>query len=195
MGKLTMLGYVNAKQGVGTTVINSSSAGQLSSLGQYVFLKSSEVLHFMEARLCLEKTAVKSAASLTTKEDYNKMEECLKLQAVAVERSDSELFSNYDKLFHLRIMEAGRNPILVQFMTIIQSALFSFIEEATRLEKVMSNSLIYHRRILDYIKAGDGAKAEKILVEHLWDVASIIESKLGLDEELKSLFRREGLAC
>lgn len=193
MGKLTMLGYVSAKQGVGTTVMSSSSAGRISSLGQYVFLQSGEVLHFMEARLCLEKSAARAAAAQATEDDLAKMRECLELQAEAVRQGDAGLFSTYDKLFHLRIMEAGRNPILVQFMEIIQSPLFSFIEEATRLEKVMSNSVVYHEKIFDRIRARDGRKAEIILVEHLWDVARIVKSNLGLSQSLENLFRREGL--
>lgn len=193
MTRLSMLGYITSKQGVGTRVAGNSSAGQLSNLGQYVFLESSEVPQFMEARLSLEKTAVKSAAMLATKDDLVKIAECLKLQAVAVKKGDPELFSNYDKLFHLRIMEAGRNPILVQFMNVIQSALFSWIEEATRLERVMANSLVFHEKIFGLIEKNDGAKAEKLLVAHLWDVASIIDASLGLNEDMKNLFRREGL--
>ena len=178
MGKLTMLGYLSAKQGVGTTVINNSAVSQFSSLGQYVFLNSEEVPQFMEARLCLAKAAVKSAAALGTKEDFAAMDECIALQAKAVEKGDSSLFSEYDKRFHLQIMEAGRNPILVQFMTIIQSGLFNFIEEATRLEKVMSNSLIFHGKILKSLKNRNGDEAEIILLRHLWDVAQIVEAQL-----------------
>jgi len=193
IGKLVMLGYLNAKQGVGTTVISNSSTGQISSLGQYVFLNSSEVVHFMEARLCLEKTAAKSAALLATKDDFDKMVRCLEQQAIAVEKHDSDLFSDYDKEFHRLIMEAGRNPILVQFMTIIQSALFKFIEEATRMERVMSNSIVFHEKILKCLKERNGQKAERVLVEHLWDVAKIVGSILGLNEGLEALFKREGL--
>lgn len=193
ISKLTMLGYLSAKQGVGTTVISNSSTSQISNLGQYIFLNSSEVAHFMEARLCLEKAAARSAARLATKDDFDKMSKCLKLQATAVEKLDYDLFSNCDKEFHLLIMEAGRNPLMIQFMGIIQPALFKFIEESTRLEKVISNSIIFHEKILKCLRERNGEMAQMVLVEHLWDVAKIVGANLGLNEGLKKLFKREGL--
>lgn len=40
ISKLSMLGYLSAQQGVGTTVISNSSTGQISSLGQYILFYS-----------------------------------------------------------------------------------------------------------------------------------------------------------
>lgn len=190
-GKLTMLGYVSAKQGVGTTVISDSMAGRISSLGQYVFLSSSELLHFIEARLCLERAAIRSAAQKAGEADFQKLNALLEQQARAITAGDSTLFSQYDKEFHMELMLIGRNPILIQYMEIIRDGLFRFIGEATRMARVMNNSIKFHRAILSNIEKRDGRAAEKTVVEHLWDVARIVENNLGQDLGLTALFNRE----
>ena len=191
LGKLTMLGYLSAKQGVGTAVISNTSAGQVSSLGQYVFLSSSELVHFVEARLCLERSALRSAAYQATKSDLERLENIIEEQKQAVDKLDSALFSRHDKDFHMELMSIGRNPILVQYMVIIRDGLFSFIEEATRMEDVMKSSIGFHQMILDRLKTGQAFEAEKKLVEHLWDVIKTVESNLGHDTGLSRLFERE----
>ncbi len=194
LGKLAMLGYLSAKQGVGTTVISNSSAGQVSSLGQYIFLNSAELVHFMEARICLERAALRSAAFKATDEDFARLEAIIGEQKNAVELLDSALFSRHDKAFHMELMTVGRNPILAQYMCIIRDGLFSFIEEATRMEKVMSSSIAFHREILKHLRERDSLRAEKTLVEHLWDVARIVEDNLGHETGLSRLFGRELLS-
>ncbi len=190
-GKLTMLGYLSAKQGVGTTVVSASMAGRLSSLGQYVFLSSSELVHFMEARLCLERAAVRSAAQKAGEGDFAKLADLIEKQRGAVQVNDAALFSQHDRVFHLELMLIGRNPILVQYMEIIREGLFRFIEEATRMAQVMSNSIEFHRAILRSLERRDGLAAEQQVVEHLWDVARIVEANLGQDTGLTGLFNRE----
>lgn len=190
-GKLTILGYLNARQGVGTTVISASMARRISSQGQYVFLNSSELVHFVEARLCLERAAIRAAAQKAEAADFAKLGDLIEKQSAAVEAADSDLFSQYDKAFHTELMRIGRNPILLQYMEIIRDGLFRFIEEATKMALVMSNSIEFHRAILHNLENRNGLAAEKKVVEHLWDVTRIVETNLGQDKGLTALFNRE----
>jgi DNA-binding FadR family transcriptional regulator len=190
-GKLSMLGYLSAKQGVGTTVISNSMSGHISGSGQYIFLNSGELVHFMEARLCLERVAIRLAAQKAGADDFGKLSALIEKQSLAAAANDSALFSQYDKDFHMEIMLIGRNPILIQYMEMIREGLYRFIEEATSMARVMHNSIEYHRDILRNLEKRDGLAAEKKVVEHLWDVTRIVEANLGQETGLADLFKRE----
>ena len=191
INKLTMLGFLAAKPGVGTTVVGDGSTALSSALSRHIFLSSGQVPQFIEARLYLEKAAVRLAILKADDEDLEALETLLVRQREACGQGDFALFSDLDARFHRRIVESSKNQMLMQFLGLIWNGLSRFILEVTMLQSAVENAIHYHRLLLDQLKARDLARAENILVEHLQDVALNIERNLGQDIGLKPLFRQE----
>jgi len=191
INKLIMMGYLSTKPGVGTIVVSRSASSFVSNFRTREFLHSSEVGYFMEARLYLEKASIRSAVRQATDEDINKMQEYIEGQKLALKAGDIHLFSTLDTKFHLTLMAAGRNPLIIKFMEIIRNMLFTFITEANQIEGVMDNVTMHHEAILAQLKLRDVRGTEQKVVEHFLDVVKNIESYLGHDIGLKDLLDSE----
>lgn len=190
INKLTMLGLLAAKPGVGTTVVGDGSGAYLGALGQHRFLSSREVTQFMEARLYLEKAAVRLAVLKATEEDLGGMGAILAQQEACL-HGDLDLFSTLDAQFHRSIIESSGNQVLMQFLGLIWDGLFQFIREVTTLKSAVENSIHYHQRLFKHLQARDLVKVESTLVDHLRDVALNIERNIGHDIGLKAMFEQE----
>lgn len=191
INKLTLLGFLAAKPGVGTTVVGDGSTALSSALRRHIFLNSGQVPQFIEARLHLEKAAVRLAILKADDKDFTVLETLLARQIKACSQADFALFSDLDARFHRRIVESTRNQMLLQFLGLIADGLSRFILEVSMLQSAVENAIHYHQLLLKQLKDRNLAKAEKILVEHLQDVSLNIERNLGQDIGLKPMFSQE----
>lgn len=195
INKLTVLGLLAAKPGVGTMVVADSSGASLSALGQHLFLKSAEVAQFMEARLYLEKAAIRLAILKATDAELASLDILLTEQDRACQNGDCDLFSTLDAQFHRTIIEISNNQVLRRFLGLIWDGLSQFIREVTALQSAVENAIHYHRRLVRHLQARDLAQAETTLLEHLQDVALNIERNLGQDIGLGEMFNLEIECC
>jgi len=191
INKLIMMGYLSTKPGVGTTVVSRSASSFVTNFGSRPFLHSSEVGYFMETRLYLEKASIRSAVSKATGEDFKKMKEYIEGQKRALKAGDIHLFSTLDTQFHLSLIAAGRNPLLIKFMEIIRNMLFTFITEANQIEGVMETVTLHHQAILDQLKLRDVRGTEQKVVDHFREVVKNIEFNLGHDIGLHEVLSLE----
>jgi len=191
INKLIMMGYLSTKPGVGTTVVSQSASSFVTNFGSRTFLHSSEVGYFMEARLYLEKASIRSAVLQATEEDFKKMKEYIEGQKRALKAGDVHLFSTLDTQFHLSLIAAGRNPLLIKFMEIIRNMLFTFITEANHIEGVMETVTLHHQAILDQLKLRDVEGTKQKVVEHFQQVVKNIEAYLGHGIGLETLLSME----
>ena len=191
VNKLIVLGLLAAKPGVGTMVVETNPAALVSALGQHLFLRSGQVAEFMEARLYLEKAALRLAILKASNQDMDQMSELLVLQEKAFRLGDAKRFSELDARFHQTIIESSRNRVLMEFLGLLQDGLSQFILEVTMLESAMRNALQYHLLLLGYLKTRNLVKAESTLLQHLHDVAMNIERNMNEDIGLKAMFQQE----
>jgi len=190
MGKLITLGYLSAKQGVGTIVENNNPVGIFPERGKYVFLTSSKVFHFVEMRLCLERFAVRLAAREIADAQLATLDAHIAQQKMAYAKDDFVLFANLDAAFHKEIFHIARNPILIQFFEIIKNEYFIFMEEITSVDAVMHSAINYHISIVQALRNHDPIAAEKMLIEHLWEVLKLADS-ICAKNSIKELFEYE----
>ncbi|MDR1922254.1 MAG: FadR family transcriptional regulator [Candidatus Adiutrix sp.] len=189
INKLTLLGFLSAKPGVGTIVVNSSASGYVSAVGQHIFLKSTDVIEFMEARLYLEQTAVKLAVRRASKEDIKNLNRMLIEQGRNV--GDGDRFSRLDSEFHRALIEISQNKVMMQFLGLIWDGLSQFITEVTRIKTAASHAYVFHARLVKHITDRNLEKAELTLVEHLHDVAVNIEEHFKEHAGLSQVFKTE----
>jgi len=186
VNRLTVIGLLNAKQGVGTLVNTSSTSGSIASLSGHFLLQPSSVREFMEARIVIEMATVRLAVMRADEEALAELEEHVRMQSKAIKNGNVEAFIRHDVEFHFSLARASGNKVLVQFLGAVTDLMRTFVSEVSLLPRATRNALSFHRDIIKFIRARDADAAERKLIEHLTDVVKNIEKNTG--KELGTTF-------
>jgi GntR family transcriptional repressor for pyruvate dehydrogenase complex len=186
--KLTVMGFLMTRQGVGTVVNISNPASYMTALSDHLLLDRASVREFLEARFFVEKATVRLAVIRASPEDMTNMEHIIDEQVAAFHREDTEAFSKLDVEFHMALARASGNKVLLKFLETIWELLHKFIAEVSVLPGAIDHAIRFHRDILDLIVQRDMVKAERKIVQHLHDVVQTIERHMGVDLGADSLF-------
>ena len=126
-------------------------------------------LQLLEVRLALEPQMVRLAARNMTARDIAGLEEAL-VHMEGAER-DGENFSHWDKIFHLRIAEGTRNPLMITMY-----AQINHVRTHDRWESIKGAILTpprirqyndHHRDVFDAIRLRDAESAVACMNTHL----------------------------
>jgi GntR family transcriptional repressor for pyruvate dehydrogenase complex len=187
MNKLYAMGLLSSHQGVGTVVESPNPEGYLSTLSGQFLLDSLSVREFIEARICIERTAVRLAVARAGKREIEHLRGILDGQKKAFEDNDAEEFTRQDAAFHLELTQLSGNRVLMKFLQTIQDMLHRFIGEVVQLPGAISDAIHFHMRVTEAIAAKDADLAEQEMVLHLFDVVRRIESNLKIDLNLETM--------
>lgn len=187
VNKLSAMGLLRARQGVGTVVEPPSPGGYMSTLSGQFLLDPLSVREFIEARICIERNAVRLAVARAKPEDLERLRNNLRLQARALKNHDTAEFTQQDTAFHLEVTQICGNRVLLKFLQTIHDMLQRFIGEVAVLPGAVDDALQFHTRVADAIADKDQDQAEQLMVRHLFDVVRRIESNLHIDLEKESL--------
>jgi len=189
--KLTLMGLLNGKPGVGTTVQVSTPTRYVGSLFPHLLLDSATVREFLEVRLFMEKASVRLAVLRAKPDDIIVLRELIDKQKAAAKVGNLEQFNDLDADFHLELARVGRNDVLVKFLETVRDLLRRFISEVSPLPGAVTRAIHYHTKLTDFIADQDIAAAERTMVEHLHNVVDTIQRNLKTDLNLGTLFEIE----
>ena len=187
MNKLYAMGLLSSRQGVGTVVESPNPEGYLSSLSGQFLLDSLSVREFIEARICIERTAVRLAVTHAGKHEIEQLQGILEGQKLAFDNNDAAEFTRQDAAFHMGLTQMSGNRVLVKFLQTIQDMLHRFIGEVVQLPGAISDAMHFHLRVTEAIAAKDPDLAEREMISHLFDVVRRIESNLKIDLNLETM--------
>jgi GntR family transcriptional repressor for pyruvate dehydrogenase complex len=187
MNKLYAMGLLSSHQGIGTVVESPNPGGYLSALSGQFLLDTLSVREFIEARICIELTAVRLAVARAGQQDIKRLFRIIDRQKLAFENNDAEEFTRQDAAFHMGLTQLSGNRVLMKFLQTIQDMLYRFIGEVVQLPGAISDAMRFHRRVTEAIAAKDVQLAEREIVSHLFDVVRRIESNLKIDLNLETM--------
>lgn len=187
VNKLSTMGLLVSRQGVGTVVEAPSPGSYLTSLSGQFLLDPLSVREFIEARISIERTTVRLAVTRAKPKDMGQVRSILKQQRKALKQADLNEFSRHDAAFHCKLAEMSANRVLHKFLETIQDMLQRFIGEVSELPGAMEEAFAFHTRISEAIDARNADLAEKEIVLHLFDVVRRIESNLKIDIQQNTL--------
>lgn len=188
INKLTVMGLVTTRQGVGTVINVTSAASYVSSLSDHLLLRPSTVREFLEARVFVEKTTVCLAAKRATSEDIKALKDIIRQQKSAFKKGDIAGFSRLDARFHMKLAQACKNSVLTKFLETVWELLNQFILEVAVLPGSIDNAMHFHEKIVESLIAHDVEKAEISMVNHLSDVVNTIARSTDIDLAKDPLF-------
>jgi GntR family transcriptional repressor for pyruvate dehydrogenase complex len=178
--QLEILGLVETKHGGGTFVRNFSTINRVDTLHPLIQLrKNQDLITILEYRKIIEKGTAGMAQERITPGDIVSLEENYARMVDATE--DLQAFSEADLAFHYRIAEITRNSIIIKVYSLINDILSVAMTDIIRLLG-SRDGLTYHRALIDALKAGDKAKTEAIMEEHIEVTIQRIRESEGFDE-------------
>ncbi|XXM73267.1 GntR family transcriptional regulator [Lysinibacillus sphaericus] len=120
-----------------------------------------DLRHYFQVRILLEGFAARSAAAYMNEQDLNQLKECIDIGR----NGTNEEIMEANKQFHDIIVNATKNPVMVDTIERMQSIIYLF-----------RKTVVYHNRpflidehqeIYDAIVAHNGDEAECLMKEHI----------------------------
>jgi GntR family transcriptional repressor for pyruvate dehydrogenase complex len=190
--KLSAMGLLKARQGIGTTVEPVSPASYLSTLEGHLLLDPMSVREFIEARISLERTVVRLAVTRGSRRDLKSLRSIVARQKKAFRENDLKEFTRQDVAFHMDLARVSGNRVLVKVLHAVWGMLNAFISEVSQLPGAVEDAIRFHSEIVSAVAAKKADQAEEKMLHHLLDVVSRIEKNLGVDLEAQALFGLDG---
>lgn len=137
------------RQGLGTFVANPTNflpATQAFNLSEQVYRD------FLEFRNAVEVTSVKLSRKAAKEEDFRLMETRLKEMTAA--DTDNDRYNLADYQFHLAVVCAGHNDLLIQAMVANQANIINIFTAMNGVPDARSFAVPSHRQIMEFIRAG-----------------------------------------
>jgi GntR family transcriptional repressor for pyruvate dehydrogenase complex len=181
VNKLSAMGLLSSHQGVGIVVESPHPDGYLSTLSGQFLLDPLSVREFIEARICVERAAVRLAVVHADNHIVQLLQRIIADQKKALEDGDIQEFTRQDAAFHMQISQASGNRVLMKFLQTIHDMLQRFIGEVSQLPGAVENALGFHIRLTEAIADRDADRAEQEMVLHLFDVLRNIETNQKID--------------
>jgi GntR family transcriptional regulator, transcriptional repressor for pyruvate dehydrogenase complex len=180
--KLETRGLISVRQGKGVFVkadnLDSYVQSLTDSLGINFPSTKQMLLALTQVRSIIETAVVKDVATNPDPASVTKLREIVETMGMALHSSafDFEEHQRLDTLFHMSIVEASKNLILIAFYKQMYRLLFSSMVSSGRLFSNMERGLQEHRAILTAIENRQPDAAVAGIASHLDHTRSILES-------------------
>jgi GntR family transcriptional repressor for pyruvate dehydrogenase complex len=179
--KLSAMGLVRSKQGVGTVVQPTTPSNYIGSLPDHLLLSDSTLREFIEARIFTERTIVRLVVGKASAEDLAGLEQILELQRQAVESGDNGQFNQQDLAFHLEMGRICGNRVIYKLYQTIWDLLRRFTSHSYKVPGNVQLAYEHHVSIYNAIKERDPDRAAELLVKHIRDISNKTIDYLGLE--------------
>ena len=180
------MGLIEMRQGEGTYVKNFDPSDVAIPLRSQLLLQEEDIVNLSEVRKIIEIGAVQAAAIKRTQEDLKEMECWINKGKALI--GDKETGRLADFHFHLAIVKASHNPILLELMSHISKLIEETIDQTHYLisheEQTSKHFLDGHMAIYEAIKNQDAEAASNAMVNHL-----------NKSEKLQSVLRHQKNEC
>jgi TRAP transporter TAXI family solute receptor len=170
--KLSAMGVVEIKHGLGTRVALPQISHYLKILSPRLITTGSTLSDLFEARKCIEAATVTQAITKGTEEDVNDLQDLISQMERAFHKGETEFFLRKDIEFHNRIAKAGKNGVLLEILNVINELLYFQENLSHRIPGAIDRAYDFHRKIFRAIKERDLEKARSLMEEHIDDVRS-----------------------
>jgi GntR family transcriptional repressor for pyruvate dehydrogenase complex len=171
--QLQIIGLVNMKQGEGTFISDKASPAYISNrMGHLLDVKKPDILYCLEVRKIIEKGAVALAAQRASENVINKLGDSIQRMKGVID--DPKGFALENINFHLIIVEATKNPILIVIFNSIYDLIIEEQQAVAEILDLKSKSIEQHTNICNAIKEHNIDKAIKEMGKHLDNIQKAI---------------------
>jgi GntR family transcriptional repressor for pyruvate dehydrogenase complex len=126
----------------------------------------------LDFRIAIEAGAALLAAERAQPAALARMQEHVETMDAALE--DFTAYRHADVFFHLGLAEAAESPRLVAAMTEVQGGMSELIAHIAHPPAVLDRANRQHERLIKLLRRGDGARAVRLVREHLQGTEHIL---------------------
>jgi len=180
--KLQGMGLIRAAKPQGTFVQFLTPDLVRRPLTRLLEQEHGGIVNFLNVRRWLEGMTAAEAAGHATEDDLAQIDAALKSVAEAAGQNDRDAFDTADIAFHLAVVMASHNPVIVQLMELFRSLMWSshgfrlVLLEAADFDTVCEE----HRAVADAIRAHDATKAREAMMHHIEMIRGRVEGLQAL---------------
>nr|WP_321456166.1 FadR/GntR family transcriptional regulator [uncultured Cohaesibacter sp.] len=165
--ELEVKGLVQRRHGERTEVVRDDVNNYLDALAvtvrQQFYSDSNYLLQLMTVRRMIETESLVILTNLD-KPDYSKIEEALAAMKTARDTKDFPAFVNADAAFHLAMVHATDNQVLMRIYDNFSGLINDVIHVTSRVPiKSLSNAYDEHAEIFDKIRNNDDVGAKELI--------------------------------
>jgi GntR family transcriptional repressor for pyruvate dehydrogenase complex len=165
---LAAMGVIDIRHGQGS-VVRKPDFSEMGDLFTLMLAQNAEVVEdVMEARIAIERHAIRLACQRATAADMQRLEEAMR--AIVATVNDAVAGGEADFEFHTRLVEAAHSPTLSSLYGAISNLLKrSHMQRRERISDVagIDDYLIdHHKAVLAALVGRDVERADRLLVEH-----------------------------
>ena len=166
--RLEFYGIVKVVPQSGTVVSSLRIPAIEGMIGNILQLDNYSFHSLVETRVMIEMQAARLAAERRTEEDIAELE---RAHAIYVDKAKmGGLASDQDIMLHLKIAEAGKNPLLRSMMLLITPEILICYHKYKVCANITEAALLEHRLLVQYIKDRNTNGAVTIMQQHLHGV-------------------------
>ena len=170
--KLSTMGVINLKQGLGTIVATPQISNYLRILSPRLITKGSTLSDLFEARKCIESLTVSNAATKADEKDIDDLRDSLSEMENALKKENTETFLAKDVEFHNLIAKAGKNEVLLEILAVVNELLLFHENLTQRVPGGIEKAYDFHTKIFHAIKDKNPSRARVLMENHIDDVKS-----------------------
>lgn len=165
---LAAIGVIEIRHGSGS-VVRRPGFAELGDLFTMMLVQQAEVVEdVMEARIAIERQAIRLACSRATPADLQALR--LALQRVEDTVDDPENGGDADFAFHAALIAAAHAPTLASLhaaiAVLLQRSHFERRARITSMDGIDAYLIEHHRQLLDAVVARDADVADRLLMQH-----------------------------
>ena len=135
------------RQGVGTYAANPSN---FEPTEEKIVLSEKLYRDFLDFREAVENTAVKLSRQTATEEDFLRMEQCV--DAMQAAYKDNEAYNLADFNFHLAVVSASHNDLLIRSMVANQNTIVGVFTAMNAVPDSRGFGVSSHRQIVENLR-------------------------------------------
>lgn len=169
--RLEQMGLLEVKPGEGIFIGKPSSDILIEPLISNLILSKKDHLNLGEVRKIIEINSIKLAIQRASNEELEELQRIVNRSKKHVK--DNEKFAVEDLLFHINIIKATHNPILIKLLYTIRNLMAEEIKINQAKNGVKEKSLYFHKEIFKYIKEKNCKKAIEAMRSHFEYMDSI----------------------
>ena len=182
--QLEILGLVETRHGGGNFVRDFSTINAMDALHPLIQIsENQDIITVLEYRKIIEKGTIGLVVPKITPKDIEYLEETYSMMVALANTKESEKQASADHLFHFRLAQIAKNPIITKVYEIINVILSTTMVNVVELLGT-ELGLRYHRQLIDALKSGDKALCESLMDDHIEEtIQGILKKTKGYPGE------------
>ena len=179
---LAAIGVIEIRHGSGS-VVRRPDFAELGDLFTMMLVQQSEVVEdVMEARIAIERQAIRLACSRATPADLTSLRQAL--QRIEETVDDPQIGGAADFAFHAALIAAAHAPTLASLhaaiAVLLQRSHLQRRARITDLEGIEAYLVEHHRQLLAAVVARDADAADRLLMQH-FEIGSVFQRRAAAE--------------